>query len=175
MRCKIGFALLALIGLLLGAGSPAGAEDASQSVTDHGLTIYYGVIPAAIAEGVAGGHGEPNMHGAPPAVPHAQHLVVAIFDTANGERVTDAVVNAQISVLGHKLPEKTLEPMQIGGTTTYGNFFNLSEPGVYRIRLSISGTKALAAVRKPIVIELLYDHPIPGHRLEHQPGHRPQH
>lgn len=169
MRWKIGFALLALMGFLLGALSPVEAQEASQSVTDHGLTIYYGVIPAEIAEGVVRRESEPNMHGAPAAAPHAQHLVVAIFNAVTGERVTDAVVNAQISVLGHQLPEKTLEPMKIADTVTYGNFFDLSRPGVYRIRLSISGTKALAAVRKPIAIDLLYDHPIPGHRPSHAP------
>jgi hypothetical protein len=104
------------------------------------------------------------MHGAPPAAPHAQHLVVAIFNSVTGERMTDAVVNAEISLPGHVLPEKPLEPMQIAGTVTYGNFFDLSQPGVYRIRLSISGTKAAPAVRKPIIIDLLYDHPIPRHR-----------
>jgi hypothetical protein len=74
------------------------------------------------------------------------------------------VVDAQVSLPGHELPVKTLQPMKIAGTITYGNFFDLSQPGVYRIRLSISGTKAAPAVRKPIVIDLLYDHPIPGHR-----------
>jgi hypothetical protein len=59
------------------------------------------VIPAAIAEGeITREHGEPIMHGAPPSAPHAQHLVVAIFNSPTGERVTDAVVTAQVSVLG---------------------------------------------------------------------------
>jgi hypothetical protein len=57
-----------------------------------------------------------------------------------------------------------LHPMKIADTITYGNFFDLSRPGVYRIRLSISGTKAAPAVAKPIVIDLLYDRLIPGHR-----------
>ena len=164
MRWKTGLAILVLAGSILGAGSPVGAGEASQSVTSHGLTLYFGVIPAAIAEGVAGRESEPNMHGGPPAAPHAQHLVVAIFNAVTGQRVTDAVVSARISLPGHDLPEQTLQPMEISGTVTYGNFFDLSQPGVYRIRLSISGTKAVPAVAKPIVIDFLYDHPIPGHR-----------
>jgi hypothetical protein len=165
MRPKIALAILVVASFLLGAGvGLAGADEASQSVTSHGLTVYFGVMPAAIAEGVARRHSEANMHGTPPSAPHAQHFVVAIFNSVTGERVTDAVVNAQISLPGHELPEKTLEPMKIAGTVTYGNFFDLSQPGVYRIRLNISGTNVAAAVKKPIVIDLLYDHPIPGHR-----------
>ena len=162
IRWKTGLAILVLAGAILGAQLPVGAEEASQGVTSHGLTVYFGVIPAAIAEGVARKEGKPNMH--EPAAPHAQHLVVAIFNAVTGRRVADAVVSARISLPGHDLPEKTLQPMAIAGTVTYGNFFDLSQPGVYRIRLSISGTKAARAVAKPIVIDLLYDHPIPGHR-----------
>jgi hypothetical protein len=162
MHPKFRLATLAVAGFLLGTVSPAGADEISQSVTSHGLAVYFGVMPAAIAEGVA-----PNMHDAQPVAPHAQHLVVAIFNSVTGQRVTDAVVKADVSLPGHALPEKPLEPMQIAGTVTYGNFFDLSQPGVYRIRLSISGTKAAAAVAKPIVIDLLYEHAIPQHRPSH--------
>lgn len=169
MRRKTGLTILALAASFLGAGAPVGAQEATQSATSHGLTVYFGVVPAAIAGGVARRHGEPNMHGASPTAPHAQHLIVALFNAVTGKRVTDAKVSAQISQPGFALPEETLEPMRIAGTITYGNFFDLSRPGVYRIRLSITGTRVVRAVRKPIVIDLLYDHPIPGHRPSHGP------
>ena len=50
--------------------------------------------------------------------------------------------------------------MKIADTITYGNFFDLAKPGVYRIRLNISHPGSA----RPIMVDLLYDDPIPGHR-----------
>jgi len=100
------------------------------------------------------------MHGAHPAAAHNHHLIVAIFNSITGERVTDASVTAKVTQPGFEPPEKPLEPMKIADSITYGNFFDLAKPGIYRIRLSIS---RLGSAR-PVMIDLLYDHPIPGHR-----------
>ena len=148
--------MIAFVGLL-GTSLPVHADVASQSVTSHGLTVYFGVMPAAIAEGITGS----SMHGAQPPTAHSHHLIVAIFNSVTGERVTDASVTAKVTQPGFELPEKTLEPMKISDTVTYGNFFDLVKPGIYRIRLSISRPGSA----RPIVVDLLYDHPIPRHRL----------
>ena len=136
--------------------SPARSEEPAQRITSHGLTVYFGMVPAAIAEGIAGS----SLHGVQPTAAHSQHLIVAIFNSGTGERVTDATVTAKITQPGFEPPEKPLEPMKIADTVTYGNFFDLSRPGVYRIRLSVSRT----GTARPIMIDLLYDHPIPRHR-----------
>jgi hypothetical protein len=140
----------------LGIGVPGRADETSQGVTSHGLTVYFGVMPAAIAEGIAGS----SMHGAPPATDHSHHLIVAIFNSVTGDRVTDATVTAKVTQPGFEPPEKPLEPMKIADTVTYGNFFDLARPGVYRIRLSATRPGSV----RPIVIDLLYEHPIPRHR-----------
>ena len=140
--------------------SPARSQEPAQRSTSHGLTVYFGVVPAAIAEGIARPRGERNMHGPQPTAAHSHHLIVPIFNSGTGERVTDATVTAKITQPGFEPPEKPLEPMKIADTVTYGNFFDLSRPGVYRIRLSVSRTGAA----RPIMIDLLYDHPIPRHR-----------
>jgi hypothetical protein len=70
-------------------------------------------------------------------------------------------VTSKVTQPGFEPPEKTLEPMKISDTVTYGNFFDLVKPGIYRIRLSISRPGSA----RPIVVDLLYDHPIPRHRL----------
>ena len=140
--------------------SPARSEEPAQRITSHGLTVYFGVVPAAIAEGIARAQDERNMHGPQPTAAHSHHLIVAIFNSVTGERVTDATVTAKITQPGFEPPEKPLEPMKIADTVTYGNFFDLSRPGVYRIRLSVSRT----GTARPIMIDLLYDHPIPRHR-----------
>jgi hypothetical protein len=50
--------------------------------------------------------------------------------------------------------------MKIADTITYGNFFDLSKPGIYRIRLSV----IRPGKTRPIMVDLLYDDPIPAHR-----------
>jgi hypothetical protein len=138
----------------LGIGLPVRADEASQGVTSHGLTVYFGVMPAAIAEGIAGG----SMHGVQPPTPHSHHLIVAIFNSVTGERVTDASVTAEVTQPGFEPPEQRLEPMKIADTTTYGNFFDLARPGIYRIRLNISRPGSA----RPVVIDLPYDHHCPA-------------
>ena len=136
--------------------SPARSEEPAQRITSHGLTVYFGMVPAAIAEGIAGS----SLHGVQPTAAHSQHLIVAIFNSVTGERVTDVTVTAKVTLPGFEPPEKPLEPMKIADTVTYGNLFDLSRPGIYRIRLSVSRT----GTARPITIDLLYDHPIPRHR-----------
>ena len=154
-RCVIA-AIVAMLLVQNPIRLPACAEEPSQSVTSYGLTVYFGVMPAAIAEGIVGGF----MHGVQPAAEHNHHLIVAIFNSVTGERVTDASVTAKVTQPGFEHPEKPLEPMKIADTITYGNFFDLAKPGVYRIRLNISHPGSA----RPIMVDLLYDDPIPGHR-----------
>lgn len=165
MRSKMGVAILALAGLLFAAGVPAGAQESSQSVTSQGLTVYFGFVPSAVAQNPARSGGETARHGAPPTGNDSYHLIVAIFDTATGERITNATVTASVHLHqpARGAPAKDLDPMKIGDTITYGNFFELPRSGVYRIRLSV--TRAETA--KPIVIDLTYDHHIHGEHAIH--------
>ena len=117
-------AFVAMLLVQSSISSPALSEEPSQSVTSHGLTVYFGLMPAAIAEGIVGG----SMHGAQPAAAHNHHLIVAIFNSVTGERVTDASVTAKVTQPGFEPPEKPLEPMKIADTITYGNFSTLPSP-----------------------------------------------
>jgi len=156
MRAKVSCAVIALVALLFGAGAPLRAEDTSQSVTSHGLKVYFGFVPAAVAQDPARRHGEANQHAAAPAGDHSYHLIVVIFNAVTGERITDATITAS----GLAPSVKTLEPMKIADTISYGNFFELPKDGIYRIRLSVTRQDKA----KPIVIDLTYDHHIHGHR-----------
>jgi hypothetical protein len=161
MRWKILLVVFALAGVLLGAGSSTGrAEVDSQSVTSEGLSVYFGFVPAAVAQGIAQTHGDTNQRGTPPAGDHAYHLIVAIFNSVTGDRITDAAVTASVTRPGFAPPAKPLEPMKIADTISYGNFFDLPSDGDYRIRLSITRKDK----PRPAVIDLTYDH----HLHEHQ-------
>jgi hypothetical protein len=116
--------------------------------TAGGLAVYLGVMPAEIIKG------QPIMHGGSPSGPHEHHIVVAIFDAASTARVSDATVTAKVSGLGLSGSEKTLEPMNIANTITYGGFFNLPGADLYTIRVSVRRPGS----QRPVVLDFKYDH-----------------
>jgi hypothetical protein len=116
--------------------------------------VYLGVLPAAMIQGHPGGHPEETMHGGMPRGRHAYHVVAAVFDAATGERVEDAVVEARAAEPGLAGVTRRLEPMLIADTVTYGNYFQLSGDGPYRIDLSITRP----GLATPIIVEFTYEH-----------------
>ncbi len=149
--------IVALLGALsMGCGF-SGATNAAETdlvKTAGGVTVYLGVVPAEIVKGLAaGGHTERPMHGGVPRGPHEYHLVAAVFDAANGARISDAAVTAQVSGLGLSGGRMKLEPMQISGTTTYGGFVNLPGSDLYTVKMTVERTGV-----SPAVMQFRYDH-----------------
>ncbi len=142
-------ALVVLLGAFL-TWRPATAAEIGEAKTAGGLTVYVGVVPAEIVKGQhpAG----PQVHGRVPKGAHEYHVVVAVFDAGTNARITDARVTAKVSGLGLSGPEKTLEPMKIADTVTYGAFFNLV-PDLYTIKLTVQRPGA-----PPVPVEFKYDH-----------------
>lgn len=118
------------------AASAADGAGGGPRVVD-GVAIYLGVMPAEIIQGHPREHEEGRMHGGVPAGRHRDHLVLALFDDDSGERIEDAQVSAGVMELGLRGQWKTLEPMRIAGTITYGNYFDMPDEGTYHIRLRI--------------------------------------
>ena len=146
---------LALMATFIAAMSQAAtaAEDPHYKLVG-GLAVYLGVIPAEIVKGHPPGHPEQAMHGGAPQGAHQYHLTAAIFDSANGARISDATVTAQVSGLGLSGPRYKLEPMEFAGTTTYGGFVNLPGRDLYTVRLTIERPSPARA----IVVDFKYDH-----------------
>ena len=119
-----------------------------------GMAVYLGVVPADIVKGHAVGHPEQAMHGGPPKGPHQHHVVLAIFDTTTGARISDATVTAQVSGLGLSGSKLKLEPMEINNTLTYGQFVNLPGRDLYTVRLTVERTGS----GRPVVFDFKYDH-----------------
>ncbi len=123
--------LLALMGL-------ASWQAVAQARMDrHGVTLYWGLVPGAIAEdkhALADLHGGPRKDGG-----QVHHLVVAVFDTASGRRIGDAIVRAQLSESGvvDEAP-KYLPQMPVNGQMSYGQWFStVARSGPYRFRVWI--------------------------------------
>lgn len=132
--------------------SPA-AYAAGDVRTVGGYTIYLGVVPAAIVQGHhPPEHPEHRMHGGVPRGRDQHHVMVAVFDTASGARIDDALVTATVGVPGLAPVRKRLEPMAIAGAMSYGNYFALSPTGPYRIELHIGRPGAV----RPIVATFTY-------------------
>jgi hypothetical protein len=126
--------LLSALALAASIAAPAHAET-SQTVDGH--TIYLGVVPAEFVKGHEPGHPEGEMHGGAPYRRGQYHVMIVIFETATGKRVTDARLVARVSEPGLAPMQKNLEPMEISGAMSFGNYFAMGGAGPYSIKLAI--------------------------------------
>lgn len=101
----------------------------------QGVLLYWGLVPAAI---VSEKHALQDMHGfVPNDGGQVHHLVVALFN-ADGKRIEDAIVRAQLSESGIvDAPPKYLTPMNINAQMTYGQLFSTARSGPYRFRVFV--------------------------------------
>ena len=108
--------------------------------TIDGMTIELGVMPVErVKTEHATSPGDPGaMHGGTPANSSSNHIVVALFDAKTGTRITDAQIQADVGDRWYSHdPDKSLEPMEISGAMSYGNYFSMQGAGVWRIHLVI--------------------------------------
>lgn len=142
MRSRIVRLILSVVAafaLTLATLAPALSDDVENFKTVEGLSVYLGIMPAAIVKGHPPGHAEAEMHGGAPSGPHAYHIVVAIFEAGSGNRVENAEVAAVVSGLGHiGGTNLQLEPMSIEDTITYGAFIDLRATERFEIGLTIN-------------------------------------
>ena len=126
--------LLSVLALAASVAVPAHAEN-SQTVDGH--TVYLGVVPAEFVKGHEPAHPEREMHGGAPYRSGQYHIMIVIFETATGKRATDARLVARVSEPGLAPVQKKLEPMEISGAMSFGNYFAMGGAGPYRIKLAI--------------------------------------
>ena len=121
-----------------GCGQGSQLPRYSQTVDD--MTIDLGVMPAELVQGHSTKMGDSKaLHGGTPAYRASHHIVVALFDSTTGARITDARIRARVADRSdNHEPDRWLEPMQIDGTMTYGNFFLIQGAGEWRIHLEIN-------------------------------------
>lgn len=106
------------------------ADDSKRHLQINGMSVYLGVIPAQITQEHSA------MHGGSADEEHRYHVLVALFDSKSGKRITDARVKAAVFPLGLERIPKELEAMR-GESLSYGNYFTLHQPELYRIRVEI--------------------------------------
>ncbi len=124
------------------------AADVSGSKLVHGVVIHLGVAPAATILARASQPEEFHMHGGVPTGANHYHVMVALFDKFTGNRITGAKVDASVEEFGMGAAErKVMEPMTVAGQETYGNYFTLRNPGIYRIHVAVHGVSGKPALQ----------------------------
>jgi hypothetical protein len=109
--------------------SSAGVVDGVKTVDD--VTIYLGVVPAAIVRGHKAELDAAVRSGLPRSSAHNVHIVVAVFNKASGARLENIQVRARIQEVsaphGRRPRSRTLplQPMRVNGVLTFGAFTNL--------------------------------------------------
>ncbi|MEK6210452.1 MAG: hypothetical protein AABM64_08820 [Pseudomonadota bacterium] len=117
----------------IAAAPPTTAFSANSGVVE-GVTVYLGILPSEMIRGHPAAHPEASMHGGPSGRRGEHHVLIALFD-AEGTRLENMEVQVRVGEVGLSVVKKPLEPMQIAGTVTYGNFFSMPKPGPYSIEL----------------------------------------
>jgi hypothetical protein len=135
------------------AATAAVAQGGTGSKTVAGLTVYVGVVPAAIIEGDSKEHAE-EAHGDVPRGEHAYHVMAAVFDAESRARIENAEIDARVTPLGLAPVTRRLEPMSIAGTVTYGNYFTMRGDGPYQIGFVVT----VPGRREPVTVEFSYEH-----------------
>ena len=109
---------------------------AEQRAEREGIVLFWGLVPAEI---VSAEHSLKTMHGVVPADGgQNHHLVVALFRKADGSRITDAVLRAQLHEVGlADGAPKYLTPMTINEQASYGQLFSTAKSGPYRFRVLV--------------------------------------
>lgn len=130
--------------LLAPVGACAQATHSPRD-TSQGVSFHFGVVPAEIVEAHPPEHPERSMHGG--AAKGRKHLVVALFDTSTGQRISQAEVQATVALVGGAAVTRPLELMNIADQPTFGGFFHMNPGRVYRIRFQVrrSGQAPAAA------------------------------
>jgi hypothetical protein len=124
---------LSLLWLLFAGQSLAADPAHALRQAGREVVFHYGVVPAQVVLAHPDKHPEREMHqGVAPK--GASHLVVALFDAAKGERIARAEVTATVSLLGGPSVTKRLEPMTVADQPSFGGFFTLGMPGIYKLR-----------------------------------------
>lgn len=133
-----------MITMLMGTIAHAEQQDAWHAESDS-YRAYLGIVPASLIrrEPVLV-DGNRSLHGgAEQQSGGAQHVMVALYRKSDNSRVAGATVVATVEkakLLGGDKQEKPLERMATTGGITYGNYFNMPNPGNYEIEVIIYET-----------------------------------
>lgn len=127
---------LSIIALTLSAGFAlpgVAAEEATFRQTAGEYSIYLAVMPRELITGPAAVESDRTRIFQQAAARDTHHLMVSIFESRSGRRITDAAVAARVAGLGFSGEKKTLMPTALAGSVLYTGLFPMIERGPFRI------------------------------------------
>lgn len=124
--------------------------------TTGNIAVYLGVLPSELVQGHSPEHPENMQHGWAPSAKLSHHVVVAVFDTKDGSRITHAEVSARVGAIGLAPTSKKLERITIDKSVSYGNYFAMTSPGPYRIDVEVVWPPSATS---PVKTSFEYSHP----------------
>ncbi len=93
-----------------------------------GLDVHLGITPVDRVK---------DHPGVLPQGKNLHHVLVALFDRRNGQRVEGAVVEGRVSALGLVGPVLAMAPTEIAGAVSYCNYFVLLDGQTFELSFSI--------------------------------------
>jgi hypothetical protein len=101
----------------------------------NGMSIHLGVVPARLLaehpDQLPPGH--PVRMGA-----NDYHVVLAVFDSKTGQRITDAEIKASMAQPTASGKSLRMEPKAWAGAVTYCNYFKMKAKQDYDVRVDIT-------------------------------------
>ena len=122
-------------------GSTVSAATGQDFAVVDATTVYFGVVSADVIRAHPKEYPK-SVYGVAPIEPAQYYVTVALFDTASGQRIDDAAVKARVSTATGSGPEKTLEPITIANSQSYGNYFTMGGAGPYKVTVHVRRTRA---------------------------------
>jgi cytochrome c5 len=133
---------------------PASAATGQDFAVVDGTTVYFGVVSADAIRDRPKDYPQ-SVYGVAPNGPAQYYVTIALFEGANGKRIDDAVVKARVSATTGAGPEKTLAPVTIAGSRSYGNYFTMGGTGPYKITVQVKRPGAANVIQA----QFEYAHP----------------
>jgi hypothetical protein len=140
--------------LLFGFCGAAFGQKAGGSEVVDGITAYYGIVPSEIIGTHKPDHSEATMHGGIPSNKRSHHLVIALFEQKNFDRIINAEVFATVAELGLGGETKPLQAFTINDSLSYGNYFDFTRGTLYQITVLVR----MPSMTEPVTFHFEYKH-----------------
>lgn len=149
---------LSIIALTLAAGFAlpgAAAEEPTFRQTAGVYSIYLAVMPTELITGpgpAAPDSGKLFQQAAPR---DTHHVMVSIFESRTGRRITEATVAARVAALGLPGEKKVLRPTAFAGSVLYTGLFPMIGRGPFRVDVEFRVPSAV----QPEQVTFYFTHP----------------
>ena len=113
------------------------APPAAPYKSVDGINVYLGFAQAETMRAFPEGSTERSMHGGVPSGSGYYHVNISLADDATKALIGDAKVDMSLQETGGTGVSKTLEPMVINNTPSYGNYFRMRAKSSYLVTVRI--------------------------------------